>query len=440
MPTTSKKVPIKVPIKVTVKTKKPITRAKIVKPAEIKQAEKEKNIKPPANAVNFIAPEPKKEEPKTKKNFSLGIYKKIAFSFIVLTLILIGVVLYFSLIKLNIIIVPKEEAVASSLAFDIYASTTSENLPAGAIVGEITKIKEVETKEFSATGIKSIGADVTGKVTIINNYNRNQPLVATTRLLTSDNKLFRLKNTINVPAGSSVEAEIYADSPAEDIDIPPSKFSFPGLWAGLQDKIYAESKEAIKYQEQVKKVVTEKDIEDAAAEIKNSLATKAKADAESRNTDFNIFLYKIDEDSIKNEIDSKAGDEKEKFMVTAEAEIAVIAFKGDQANSLANEKLSSELPANKELLGLNFESFKYDLNSVSFEQNTASASVSFEGKTIFKKDAEIIDRNKIVGLDKEQIITYLDSLPDIASYQIIFSPKFIDRAPNLVDRITVKID
>lgn len=427
MPTTSKKVPIKV----TVKIKKPAAKAKTAMPAEIKI---------PTNTVNFISKEAKKEEPKIKKNFSLGIYKKIAFSFIVLTLILIGVVLYFSLVKLNIIIVPKEEAAASSLAFDIYASTTSETLPAGAIAGEIIKIKEVETREFFATGIKSIGADATGKVTIVNNYNRSQPLVATTRLLTPDNKLFRLKNTVNIPAGSSVEAEIYADSPAKDIEIPPTKFSIPGLWAGLQDKIYAESKETIKYQEQVKKVISEKDIENAAAEIKNSLAAKAKADAESRYNDYNIFLYKIDENSIKNEINSKAGDEKEKFIITSEAEIAIIAFKGGQVNSLAHEKLSSEIPANKELLSLNSESFKYDLNSISLEQNTASASASFEGKAILKKDADIIDRNKIVGLDKEQIITYLDSLPDIASYQIIFSPKFIDRAPNLVDRITVRID
>ena len=71
-------------------------------------------------------------------------------------------------------------------------------------------------------------------------------MVATTRLLTSEGVLFRLKDRVNVPAGGEIEVEVYADQSGIASEIGPSQFTIPGLRTDLQKLIYAVSKESMK--------------------------------------------------------------------------------------------------------------------------------------------------------------------------------------------------
>ena len=58
---------------------------------------------------------------------------------------------------------------------------------------------------------------------------------------------------------------------------------------------------------------------------------------------------------------------------------------------------------------------------------------------ILKSNANIIDRSRLVNLNAEQIDAYLGDYPEIGNYELQFYPSFVKRAPNLVDRIEVKI-
>lgn len=89
-----------------------------------------------------------------------------------------------------------------------------------------------------------------GFVTIYNYYNKPQPLVTSTRLLSPSGLTFRIDENINVPSSSVVNGEVVpgeirvsitADKIGPEYRIEPSKFSIPGLWVDLQDKIYGES-------------------------------------------------------------------------------------------------------------------------------------------------------------------------------------------------------
>jgi uncharacterized protein with FMN-binding domain len=80
-----------------------------------------------------------------------------------------------------------------------------------------------------------------GQVSIMNNSNNSIQLVKTTRLLTSDGKIFRLSENVSVPAGSHAAAFIYADKNGSAYAIGPSRFSFPGLSDALQTIVYAVS-------------------------------------------------------------------------------------------------------------------------------------------------------------------------------------------------------
>ncbi len=89
-----------------------------------------------------------------------------------------------------------------------------------------------------------------GFVTIYNFHNKPQSLIATTRLTSQSGLIFRIDENIVVPSVKSVNGEdvpgeikvsMTADKIGLEYKIEPDKFSIPGLWEGLQDKIYGVS-------------------------------------------------------------------------------------------------------------------------------------------------------------------------------------------------------
>ena len=201
-------------------------------------------------------------------NKSLNLYKKIAYFFIFLVLILVLVVLYFSFVRVKIILIPNQEKISNNMIFDIRDKEKGE--VEGSIIPGAIREEAIESSDvFEASGTEVIGKEAVGEITIINNYSQNQPLVASTRMIPVNNpdKLFRLKETVNIPAGGEIKAEIYADDPSPEMAIKPTRFTIPGLWAGLQDKIYAESENDIVYRQKVKKYIVESDFDDGKVHI-----------------------------------------------------------------------------------------------------------------------------------------------------------------------------
>lgn len=399
-----------------------------------------KTAKPVLKEKEIMVDKPVPQSDTYVKSRSISAYRKIALSFIFLTIVLLGVVFYFSFVSLTINITPNKERISDSLILDINNAGNGITETNKNINGLVEQAEISESKEYSATGVEVIGEEVVGKVSIINNYIKNQPLVATTRLLSADNKLYRIKQTVNVPAGGTAEVEIYADKPSEEMVIGPSNFTIPGLWAGMQDKIYGVSKERLVYQKQEKKTILENDINQAVNDLKKVLVEKAKKEIGDSYKGYDKVIYSLDENSISTEFDAKAGEEKEKFIAKAKANINIIAFNNEQAAKIASDKLTSVIPTNKILADFDKGQIVYTVNSIDVARGQSSISLSFDAGMVLNKNAEILDKNKIIGLSKDQLDNYLKSFPEIKSYQIKFSPSFINKVPNLIDRIKVEVN
>lgn len=370
---------------------------------------------------------------------SLSLYRNIAYFFIFLVVVMLLAVLYFAFVKVSISIVPNQERISNNMIFDVYDKSKQGGASKDAIKGIVRKVPINYSIEYESTGAEVIGKEAVGEVTLINNYTKNQPLVATTRILSSDNKLFRIKETVNIPAGGSVNAEIYADDPSPDMAIGPSKFTIPGLWAGLQDKIYAESKADVIYRQKVKKSIVEMDIENGVRDLKQQLLTQAKSEINKTYEEYSEIIYKIDDNSIVNNVDGKAGDEVEKFSITMDADVVVVAFDHEKASDLAKNKFISSLNDNKELLSFDEENIIYSLNNYDYLSGEAAINATFEGKVSLKEDSGIVDKNKILGLKDSELNAYLSNIPDIAGYEVEYFPSFIKIVPKLADRIKVEI-
>ena len=379
------------------------------------------------------------EELKTHTSRSINIYRRIAYFFIFLVIILVGFIAYFSLVNVDIILVPNQERVSNNMIFDIYDKESGKSESGNAIIGIVKDVVITVEKEFEPDGAEVIGKEVSGNVIIHNNYIKNQPLVASTRLLTQDGKLFRIKTTINVPAGGSIEVEVYADKPSPEMAVESAKLTIPGLWAGLQEKIYAETKTSLEYKQKVKKYITQNDIDDKARELKQLLLTKTKEEVNEKYKKYSQIIYKINENSVETEIGGKVGDEVDVFSYGMSAEVVVVAFDENKTAMLAKQKFLSALSENKELISFDEKNIVYSLNNFDIDEGTANINASFEGKVGLKQDCDVVEVEKILGLNNEQLEVYLKNLDEIAGYEIKYTPGFIKKVPKLIDRVNIEI-
>ncbi len=401
-----------------------------------------------------VKPKEGEEKPTLAPNKkSIGLYRRQALFYLGATAILLLAVFYIFFSKLTILISPQGETLNDSLTFNISSSSTTSPLTDinsnseakynKNIYGEAQVIEVSSEKIYQTSGEEVLGEEVIGKVTLINKYNKNQPLVVNTRLLSADGKLFRLKEATNVPAGGQVTINVYADKPSAEMAITnPSHFTIPGLWAGIQDQIYGESEESFTYQTQVKKYIKQRDLDSAKKDISEVLDLKVKNDLKITGTD-KVVIYGINgdatDDNITIEYNAKLGESKEEFIVKAKKKVVVVTFPKEKAISLAQARLSLLVPDDKELSNFNKEQITYTLES--FDENTKTAVIKayFSGSMSLKSNSSLFDRKKLVGLNREQISEYLDSFPEIKSYELNFSPSFISTAPTIPDKINIKI-
>lgn len=373
------------------------------------------------------------------------IYRKIAFSFLVLTSLLLIAVIYLYYVKVDIAIVLNKQEVKGSTVIDI-ANDSLTATGTAAIPGLVKEIEITQTKDFESTGQQILGTSVTGKVKLINNYNRTQPLVANTRLLAANGNVVHLKETVSIPAGSSADVDVFSTDATSSIDIAAGvKLTIPGLWRGIQDKIYAESITPIKYQETVKKIIKEEDIAAAKTAIAQDIRDKANNEVvPAYKNQYSQVLFQLATDTLVAKTDAKAGEDKGKFSLNASAKVIVVAFNDDTAKKQAEDQLLSQLPANKSLVEFEKNNVTFELGNVDPVLGTASVNVTYGG-TVMSKEQNIVEKQKIIGLTAPQLENFLKNLKDdnnapmVDSYEIKFTPAFIGRVPSLLDRINIRV-
>jgi hypothetical protein len=111
------------------------------------------------------------------------------------------------------------------------------------IPAQVFSVPKNITQLFAASGEQSVSVKAQGIVTIYNAYSSSpQTLVATTRFVTPDGKIFRLVNEVVVPGAavtngeivpSSINASVVADQPGPSYNVSSTpKLAIPGFAGG----------------------------------------------------------------------------------------------------------------------------------------------------------------------------------------------------------------
>lgn len=163
---------------------------------------------------------PRRERPHTR--FPLG----TALVALVVTLASAGVLYVFS--KATVAVTPVVN----------YATLTDSTFTADAGTGNLPfaliTVEKVGTKDAKSEGTENVSEPAQGTIVVSNTQAVPQQLIKNTRFESADGYIFRIRDSVTVPAAKggvpgTLSVTAYADAPGDSFNIAPTTFRLPGL-------------------------------------------------------------------------------------------------------------------------------------------------------------------------------------------------------------------
>jgi hypothetical protein len=302
---------------------------------------------------------------------------------------------------------------------------------------------------FKASGKKTVEKKASGKAIIYNAYSSEpQPLVATTRLVTPDGKIFRLKNNITVPGAkiaegkivsSSIETEIIADKVGEAYNIGPvPRFAIPGFKGTPKfGAFYAESKEAMSggFIGDVA-FPTDSDLKKAKQELENKLTDSLIIALTTQiPPEFKLIPGAKEIVFVKNEI-SEEIDAGGNFGIFGEAVGTAILFKEADFLTMLKGRMQKELG---DVWDIKDFSLEYGEARVDFQRGRMSFPVKFKSLAAHKIDVTDL-KSRIMNKSEADLRPLILSIPGLESARISLWPFWVNRVPRNPNKIKIAIE
>ena len=368
----------------------------------------------------------------------------------VLAIAFVSVYVFVPRAEIDIFVKNDTQNIDSSVTGDIGAMDI--DYEGGIIPAKIVSIETSVTKSLESTGEKSVSNQkARGRVIIYNAYSSSpQPLVATTRLLTEDGKLFRLVKGVTVPGMSgsdpgSVEAEVAADQAGEGYNIGPASFKIPGFESSGEkyEKFYAKSEASMSGGGDgagFEKIVTADDLNGAkdkvTAEISEAIQQKAK---EQIGDNALLVPGSVSMGETSYQFSNAAGDVANSFQVTAQ--VVARAFAVDQGN--LNDLVSKMIVKTKQIdTGIENESLVFDFSKPNIDFENGKVEIKFHavGNIVSSLNLEDI-KAQILGKREGDLSAYLSTFSEIEKAEVTYWPSFMNgRIPLRSGQVTLGLD
>lgn len=358
-------------------------------------------------------------------------YKIVALSFLILTVALLGVIVFMSSKRAVITIKTKSSPVDVNVDVPV-----SEQKVENGIVGMVTSTRISLEDSFTPTGSREEPGVATGTVTLHNDTEAPQSLVATTRLLTPENVLFRIKSAVTVPANGTVDAEVYADQKGEGGNVGPTRFTIPGLNATKQKVIYATSDKPMVQGVKVIGEVSQKDIDDAEKRLQTRIENEAKEKIGAKFAP-RTGVYHVENFTLNQK--PEVGKEVSDFTLSGTATVLAVFYDKDEI-----QKLSRELLLNRSTSDIGIVRPSTNEPTVTFgeyDTNTkvAKLHVFYDGVATLNPESEQLEKSKFFGKSKEEVRRYLLSLEHVHGVEVEFHPAWMQTIPHLHDHVQVRV-
>lgn len=368
-------------------------------------------------------------------NPPLNIYRKIALTFIIVVAVLIGVIFYFTMSFAYVTVYPVSQEVTSDFNFIVVEENTAANTEEGIFAGTIVDQTLEAEKVFPATGSTVLAGDTLGKVKIFNNLSRSQILVATTRLLTPDNILFRIKDRVEIPARGSIDAVAYPDDPTKPLAKAGIKFTIPGLSTSLQEQVYAEAVEDFAAAGQPVTVVSREDLDQSLAGYTDELAQQTV-------TGLSLNQSKVlKKEVISQEFSNQEGDQVSEFKLKLKVRVTGVIFNQAEVADYSQQLFEGIVPTGKELISSNKDQLLFELEKFDSNNKLAQLKSTVQGTIVVSENNQLFDRDKLKHLSVDELKAALESNSDeIEKVEVKMFPMWLKKMPFFADHILIKIN
>lgn len=354
------------------------------------------------------------------------VYKILAITFLSITVILLAVIGFMSSKRATITITTKETPVE-----------TNVRVALADVNGSITTVTTTQTQTFFVTGGAEVPGKATGMMRIYNTSATAQPLVATTRFLSTGNVLFRLKAGVVVPANGFIDAEVAADKDGKEGNIGPDSFTIPGLDVARQKEVYGKTESAMQGGVRTQGVVSQKDIDTAKATLEQkTLDSAATFFGDVLNTGTQA-LYSIGVSQFNTAV--KVGDTVSEFSGTLSASITRVTYDASLTESKATESLYERVVDDTEHIDLGTAEPVVTLGTVTADPKTTELSVVLSGVATLNPDSPKLEKNVFFGKSKDEIRRYILTMDHVHGVDIQFSPAWMQTVPHVNEHVDVVI-
>ena len=372
-------------------------------------------------------------------------------AFIFACLAISAVAALFILPEARVDIFLKTERVANNFEFMVDENIIEPDIQLNKLPANAVKVVSQQSSEFPATGKKQLNEKASGIVTIYNEYSTGpQSLIANTRFLSKEGKIFRIKKSVTIPGFTkpedevipgAAEVKVFAEEAGESYNIAPTSFTIPAFQEMGSPKysgIYARSTAAMSggSTEEVL-VVTEADISKAKKVLLESLKEKNTLGIENEIGENNKPVGDTREDEIvKIGLSNEAGEQVEKAVITIELSSKILTVKQNDINDLAVRSFGVELSDEMELIP---ESKKIECGDSYLDADkNIIFPVYVEQEAVRIIGADQIKRD-IIGKDEPELRKFFSEMEGIKTVNISFWPFWVKNVPQSVKKIKIEI-
>lgn len=370
--------------------------------------------------------------------------------FALLILIITGFFYFFTLAKAEIKIWPEIERLIFETEIIINEKVEELDVLAKIIPGKSFEIEESISQKFSSSGKTLVERKAEGIIRVYNTFSTStQVLVAKTRFVSADGKLFRTLNRIVVPGGryergkfipGYMDVKVRANQPGEEYNIGPTTFSIPGFVGtprfiafygkSYEPMVYGKSREVV--------YVSQGDLDEAEAILNKRIKEICFAVLKKEIAPKFDFL----EEAIKIEIlesfsEVESGAEIEEFNFQIRAKCRVLAFEKKNIENFALDFIIAEIIEDKALVQKSLE-INYSFEKTDFKTGKVFLSLSLVGD-IYSAVDQIFLQKELAGKSLTEAYLLLENLPQTNKVYIRLWPFWLNNLPKDLNKINIEL-
>ncbi|MCX6781713.1 MAG: hypothetical protein NTW66_01125 [Candidatus Magasanikbacteria bacterium] len=359
------------------------------------------------------------------------VYRIIALTFLVVTIVLLAIVIFTMLKKTEIVIVAKED----SKTINVIVNAEAEKKSDKSLVATVTTTKFFWSEKYFPTATRQVDGTSKGEVVLYNTTNETQPLVKTTRVITAEGVLFRLSDRAIVPANGQVTAQVYADQPGASSDIGPSKFTIPGLNSEKQKVVYAESVKPMTGGSGKVGVIAESDFKSAESDFAEKTKAAFLQTIASSSSNFDQTIVSISQNGASSTFG--IGAEASEFEISGTSTLALIMYNKNDLNEILKKEVASGIDTASEKIVSIGDSPKVTVAATDIVNSSAQLQVATEAIVTLDANAPLLNKEYFLNKQKGEIERYIVSLPHVTGMDIKFTPSWTSRTPSVGDKLKI---